>query len=97
MAQVLSYPFRITPAGGAATVDETSDQAYAESLAVLILTRRGAMPLAADFGLTDPAFAGVAPSELAGQVARWGPPVQLVGVTDTPTAVDRSAVRVTFT
>lgn len=97
MPPVLSYPFRITAAGLAATVEHDSDQGRAERLAVLILTRRGEMPLAGDYGLTDPAFAGIERSELAAQVVKWGPKVKLGAVTAATASQSTSTVRVTFT
>lgn len=96
MARILSHPFRLGPGGTAVTVDQNSDEADAEQLAVLILTRRGERVLATDYGLEDPAFRGVHPSEIVGQVARWGPPVRLTGVTADPVDDRHTAVRVTF-
>jgi phage baseplate assembly protein W len=99
MARILSYPFRLGAGGTVAVVDQDSDAAQVEQLAVLVLTRTGERGAVPDFGLRDPAFRGVDVSELVGAVARWGPPVRLVDVTAEPVAArpDVTAVRVTFT
>jgi hypothetical protein len=73
MPQVLSFPFRVAPTGRPALVEQDSEQAAVEKLAMLALTRRGERDLAVDVGISDPAFAGFDAAEFAGQVARWGP------------------------
>lgn len=98
MARILAYPFRVDAGGSAATVEQNSDVAEVEQVAVIILTRLGERALVPDFGITDPAFAGVNPSELVAAVARWGPPVRLTDVTAAPDPArpELTNVRVTF-
>lgn len=98
MAQILSYPFRVGAGGAAATVEQGSDAADVEQLAVLVLTRTGERALVPEFGLRDPAFAGVDVSELVGAIARWGPPVRLTDVTADPDPArpEVTVVRVSF-
>lgn len=81
MARVLSHPFRLSLNGSAVTVEQDSDAADAELIAVLALTRRGERPLVPGFGLTDPAFGGFTPGELAAAVAVYGPTRTITDVT----------------
>lgn len=94
----MSYPFRIGGGGAVATVEQNSDDADAEQLAILILTRTGERGLVPEFGLRDPAFAGIDASELAGAVSRWGPPVRLTDIAAAPDAArpELTNVRITF-
>lgn len=97
MSGILSHPFRILPNGAAAAVEQASDEAHAEQLAVLALTRRGERDLAPGFGLTDPAFAGgFEPTELAAAVAAFGPPVELTAITVEAVSDSVIGVRVEF-
>jgi hypothetical protein len=43
--RLLSHPFRLTPAGDVATVEDGTEDAAAEALAVLVLTRKGVREL----------------------------------------------------
>lgn len=71
--RLLSYPFRLTPAGDVATVEEGTEDAAAEDLAVLILTRKGERSLVPDYGITDPTFRSLNLAELAVGVTDYGP------------------------
>lgn len=77
MARIISHPFRLL-GSDVATVDQASDAANAEQLAVLILTRRGERPLVPTFGIEDPAFSTIDPAELSLGVELHGPPVRIV-------------------
>lgn len=91
--QLLSHPFRLLPNGDVATIDEDSDEANAEQIAILLLTRIGERELVGGFGTSDPAFAGVDPSEIASGIAAYGPPVSLDDVE--VVAVDDATIDVT--
>jgi hypothetical protein len=78
---LLSHPFRLGPTRAAATVAEGTDQALAEAIAVLALTRKGERPLVPEFGLSDPAFDDFDVAELNAQLATYGPDVTIVDVT----------------
>jgi hypothetical protein len=80
MAQILSHPFRIAGNGVVATVEQTSDQGYAEQLAVLILTEIGERPLAPGFGITDPTFSTLDPADIAAGLTAYGPDIRVVDV-----------------
>lgn len=78
--RLISYPFRLSPNGSAATVEDGSDDATAELLAVLVLTRRGERDLVPDFGVPDPAFGTLDLNDVAASVAMFGPEVSLEAV-----------------
>lgn len=72
--RLLSYPFRLTPAGDVATVEQGTEDEAAEALAVLILTRKGERPLVPDYGVSDPVAQGLNLAEIAAGVLDYGPP-----------------------
>ncbi|KWW97392.1 hypothetical protein LI90_4364 (plasmid) [Carbonactinospora thermoautotrophica] len=90
---ILSHPFRITPTGEAATVEDGTPEAHAEAIAVLVMTRRGERPMAPGFGTSDPAFGRLDPAEVEAGLALWGPDgVTVTGVDMEP--VDDRTMRV---
>lgn len=95
--RILSHPFRLRPDGSVATVEQETDEAHAEQLACLVLTRLGERDLAPGFGISDPTFAGIEASEIAAGVAAFGPPVDVTDVRETPRDDGRLDVVVTFT
>lgn len=97
MARILSHPFRLAPDGRIATVEQDTDQANAEQLAVLIMTRRGERPLVPTFGITDPVFAELDRAELEGAIETFGPPVRITGVDADFVDASTEQVVVTFT
>lgn len=96
MARILAFPFALTGSGAIATVEQASDDANAQQLAVLLLTRAGERPMVPSFGLTDPAFAGIEPGEVAAGIARFGPPVRLAAIDAAPVDDATVAVEVRF-
>jgi hypothetical protein len=74
---LIAYPFRVTPGGDVATVDEGSDEQLAQELAIAVLTRTGERTLAPTFGITDPTFVGIDEDALRLHVDLFGPPVDL--------------------
>lgn len=96
MARILSHPFRIAANGAVAAVEQDSEQADREQIAMLILTKRGERPLAPGFGITDPTFDRVSASEVTAGVALYGPPVNVTEVLTTITAADEQLVEVRF-
>ena len=96
MARVLSYPFRLWPNGVAVTVEQDTEEADAEQIAVLALTRIGERTLVPGFGITDPVHVGFPTTELAAQIAEWGPPVRLREVAIIATTDSTQTVEVTF-
>jgi hypothetical protein len=92
MAQVLSYPFRVGPAGQIATVEQGTPQANGELIEVLVLTHIGERPLAPGFGVTDPLFGVIEPTEVAAGIGAYGPDVTLNEVS--ATQADSQTVRI---
>ncbi len=80
MSQILSHPFRVGGNGSIATVDQNSDQANAEQIAILVLTEIGERPLIPGFGITDPTFSSLDPAEVAAGLTAYGPDVQVIDV-----------------
>lgn len=74
---LISHPFRLEANGGIATVVDGTDDAYAEGIAVLVLTRKGERPLVPDFGMTEPTFDDVDLAELNVALDDFGPPVEV--------------------
>lgn len=77
---LIAYPFRLSPAGSVASVEEGSDAQLAQELAVAVLTRPGERVLAPEFGIDDPAFVGFDDQALRLHVALFGPPVEVDSV-----------------
>lgn len=82
---ILSFPFRLTPQGYAATVDPGSDSEVDEALAVLALTVTGERVMLPEFGVPDPAFVGLSLSDIVSGVENFGPAgVRIESVTTEP-------------
>jgi hypothetical protein len=88
--QLLAHPFTVLPNGRVATVEQGSDPANAQLLAVLILTRLDERPLQPGFGLTDPTFTGFDPGELTAAVTAYGPDI---AIDDISVDFDRSGAQ----
>lgn len=96
VADHISHPFRLLPTGEIATVDEDSDAAYAEELAVLLLTRQGERQLVPGFGTVDPVGSGIDVADLSAKVDTYGPPVTVTRVVGEATSPTVEAVTVEF-
>jgi hypothetical protein len=96
MARILAFPFRLAPNGSVATVEQETDQADREQIAVLALTRRGERPLVPGFGILDPAFGGFDPGALSAAVAVYGPPRTITDVTVVADTETSQVVEVAF-
>ena len=70
---LLSHPFRLEANGSVATVEDGTEEAAAEGIAILVLTRRGERELVPGFGMTDPTFDVLS-------LAEYGPPVTVTDV-----------------
>jgi hypothetical protein len=81
----LSFPFRLTPTGSVATVDEGSDALVEEAIAVLCLTPIGERPMRPTYGVPDPAFAGLHVGDVQVGLDEHGPEgVTVLSVTSEP-------------
>lgn len=95
--RLLSHPFRLAPGGAVATVEQGTDDANLEQVAILALTKAGERPMVPGFGITDPAFVGFRTAELVAGVKAWGPPVHIGAVDVTPLTDATTLVRVELT
>lgn len=77
---LLSHPFRLEANGSVATVVDGTDEAAAEAIAVLCLTRKGERDLVPDYGVTDPVFDELSLAEVNVGLLDFGPPVIVTDV-----------------
>jgi hypothetical protein len=94
---LLAHPFRLGPSGAAVTVEDDTDDSYAQGIAVLVLTRRGERVLVPRFGITDPLFDRVALADLNVALKDYGPEVKVVDVATTALSDTVERVALTFT
>lgn len=76
---LISYPFRLGPAGYVVVKPDDSDEYLAEELGVLILTQPGERPQVPSYGVNDPTFGEIDPNEMLLKVNAFGPPVLIKG------------------
>lgn len=96
-ARILAFPFGLWPNGEVRTVEQESEEADRQQIAMLALTRVGERILVPGFGLEDPVHGNGFPvTELAAQIAEWGPPVTLHDVKVVATSDSTQTVEVTF-
>lgn len=77
MARILSYPFRLASNGSVVTVEQGSDEANAEQIGVLVLTRIGERPLVPAYGIEDPSFGILSAGDVVAGLAMFGPDVTI--------------------
>jgi hypothetical protein len=73
----LAHPFRFGSNGRAVTVEEGSELATAQGIAVAALTTKGERTLVPTFGVTSPVFGELDVAELNAHLGTFGPPVQV--------------------
>lgn len=96
MPAVLSHPFRIGPSGACATVEEDTEPAHTEAVAVVCLTRKGERPLVPSFGVLDPVFDELDLAEVNAVLATHGPAITVTGIEVTYPTSTTAAVRLSF-
>lgn len=74
MAFLLAYPMRLDGTSFATVEDGTEDQ-YAQMLAMMISTDTEERQLAPEYGIGDPTFGQFSRAELEAKIADFGPPV----------------------
>jgi phage baseplate assembly protein W len=92
--ELLSHPFRLTPAGYAETVTEGTEADVEQALAVLIGTRKGERPQVPHFGVTDPTFSALDAAEANAALAVFGPQIRVTRIERTPRTDTTEDVRV---
>lgn len=70
---VLSFPFRLSPDGTAATTGRGTDAEVDEAIAVLCLTHLGERHMTPGFGIPDPAYAGLHVGDVQVGLDDYGP------------------------
>lgn len=78
--RLISFPFRLDPAGGVATVEQDSDTEIDEQIALAMLTRPGERIQVPTFGVKDAAFVGFELGALQRHLNDFGPRVDVTTV-----------------
>jgi hypothetical protein len=95
--QLLTHPFRFLPSGAAATTDADTDEYDSQLIEALIRTTSGERPVTPGFGISDPVYSYIEPTEIAAGLATYGPDVELQNVTAEPGDPGMSLVTITYT
>lgn len=96
MTNLIAFPFRLSAAGYVVTLPDDSDEYYGDELGLLVGTIPGEREMVPGYGLNDPVFANVDGNELAAKVAAYGPPIQIVGITERWVSADQQDVIIEF-
>lgn len=96
MSNVLSFPFRLSPNGTAATVDQGTEQYYAEQINVLVSTDMGERPLLPNFGVPMMEFHQFAALSLIQACRAYLPEVEITDANVIHRSDARDDVVVTF-
>ena len=95
--RVFAHPFRVTAAGAVATVEQGSAEEARQVLQAILSIPRGTRALGPDWGVDDPAGAGVSERQVRSAVALCEPDLQVTAVTVEATAGGRQRVLVAAT
>ena len=94
---MISWSFRLDGTGRVASVDPRSDDGQAQRIAEVCRTIKGERPLAVFFGIEDPTWRGLNVSDVAIQVATYGPfDVVVQGIESAPGPNMTQQILVTF-
>ena len=93
---LISHPFRVAVNGSVAKVEDGTDAAHGQQIAVLVMTRPGERPLVPLFGVSDPTFQGFDESALKAQIEMFGPDVTIESVDSEFTNDTSEDVRIVF-
>jgi hypothetical protein len=96
MANLLSFPLRLSAGGYMATVEDDTDDAYIDQLVAMCLTRPEERPMVPGFGINDPTFDSIDAASIAIQVEMFGPPVSITDVQVVATSDTAQEVTVFF-
>lgn len=77
---LLSHPFRLKTNGAVATVEDGTERAQVEAIAVLVLTHKGERDLVPGYGITDPVFDKVGLAEVNLGLLDYGPDVRVTDI-----------------
>jgi len=93
---VLSYPFRFTATGRAATVVQNSADHYAQQIGQFVQTRLGELAIAPGYGIPDPVFNTLHPTDIAAGLAVYHPSIRIKDIRSRFTAEGVQAIDVSF-
>ena len=85
---ILAFPFRLGPDGSVVTTGYGTDTEIDEAIAVLALTHLGERPMRPEFGIPDPAFAGLHAGDIQVGLDDYGPAGVIVDSVKTETVSD---------
>lgn len=94
---LISHPFRLEANGSIATVEDGTEEAAAEGIAILVLTRLGERALVPGFGMSDPTFDELSLAELNVGLADYGPDVTVTDVVKSHPNDRTERIELTFT
>jgi hypothetical protein len=94
---LISHPFRLAANGAVATVEDGTDEAAAEAVAVVALTIKGERDLVPDFGVTDPSFDVLSVAEVNGTLDDFAYAATVTDATVEPLPAGLERVALTFT
>lgn len=77
---VIAHPFRVAVNGAIAKIEDGTDEASGQQIAVMVMTRPGERPLVPMFGVADPAFDTFDEAALKAQIDMFGPDVTIEDV-----------------
>ena len=93
---VFAFPFRLDSSGSIAKVVQRGDADMAQKIANLLQIEKNTLPLAPHFGLDDPVFSKVHPSQIRAVAAVFYPEIRIDAIDMTPLPSGTRAMRVTF-
>jgi hypothetical protein len=96
VADLISFPFRLSQTGSIVVHPEDSPEYYAELLAVLIGTVPGERTQVPLFGVSDPTFNQIDAHELTSKVNIFGPPVTIATVSTAQVSETEQDVLIEF-
>lgn len=96
MAQLLSLPFRVSPAGQAVSIEQGADDYYQQQIATILMTIQGERLLNDDLGMPDMAYEGFMYSTFQSQVETVLPEIDELEVSLEDISETVEAISVTF-
>jgi len=96
MMDVLSYPFRFASTGRAVTVAQNSNDHFAQQIGQFVQTRQGELALAPGYGIADPVFNALHPTDIAAGLAIYHPSIRIKDIRSRFTDEGVQAIDVSF-
>ena len=94
--RVLSFPFKLSPAGNALTIEQGSDKYYAQQIATVLLTHQGERTASPEFGMPEQAFEGFMYSSFHNQITEYLPDISSIKVNINGSDSETQTVSVDF-